>query len=342
MIKQRIEYLDSARGIAALAVLVFHAVLAFGLSDPHMKELSYFFEKYFDLGKIAVIIFFMISGFVIPFSIKGENKLEAVKGFVISRIFRLYPVYWFSVILGYYIIGDASYLDFIVNFTMLQQFLGFKNIIGLYWTLQIEMIFYFLIVLAFLFNLLGNTKKKLIISLLFLFFALVMAYFRFKCDVKLPIAIPLSLSIMFFGAYYRTMALYNGTKKYIIIYCIFYFILIPIICLLGYNKEMGFNESWYKYTTTYLSGIIVFFVIGKYRISNDYTEYLGKISYSLYLFHPIVIYLIELIDIKVPFQGFVKLLLTIVITISFSHFAFKFVENPFIGFGKKLRKKIAR
>lgn len=344
MIKQRIEYLDSARGMASLSVLIFHSVLAFGSTDMYMGGINFFFEKYFDLGKIAVIVFFLISGFVIPFSIKGEDKLKAIKGFIISRFFRLYPVYWLSVLMGYFIIGNVSSLEFIVNFTMLQQFLGFKNIIGLYWTLQIEMIFYFLVVLVFILNWLGNIKKEFILSLVFLFLALVMAYFRFELDIKLPVAIPLSLSLMFFGAYYRTLALFDNPKaeKLTKIYCLLYFILIPIICVLGYNKEMGFNESWYKYTITYFSGITLFFLIGKYRPSNFYTEYLGKISYSLYLFHPIIIYILQKIDFEIPLNGYLKLIITLIITILFSHYSYAFIENPSINYGKKFKKILSK
>lgn len=52
----------------------------------------------FNLGRLGVIIFFLISGYLIPFSFK--NKHKPIIKFAISRIFRLYPLYWFSIISG--------------------------------------------------------------------------------------------------------------------------------------------------------------------------------------------------------------------------------------------------
>lgn len=338
--KHRLQFLDSARGMAAMVVLIFHAVLAFGLQEADLKNLAFIFEKYLDLGKIAVIVFFVISGFVIPYSIRGNDKVQSVKAFIISRFFRLFPIYWLSVILGFFIIGeDVSRTDFLVNFTMLQQFLGFKNVLGLYWTLQIELIFYFLVVVVFLLNILGNNKKMFLISLAFLLLALVMSYFRFKLDMKLPLAIPLALSLMFFGSYYRSTVLKDDEKahKLVKIYAVIYFLIIPVICTLGYNKDMGFNESWYKYTTTYFVGMIIFLIIGKLKASNKFTEYLGRISYSVYLFHPIFIYLVYSLDLKMPFQGIIKVIITIILTTVFSHFTFKLIESPSVSLGKKLK-----
>lgn len=339
--RHRLQYLDSARGLAAMAVLIFHAVLAFGEQHDDLKGLAFIFKKYLDLGKIAVIVFFVISGFVIPYSIKGNDLKSSVKSFIISRFFRLYPVYWLSVILGYIIIGGVNKVEFAMNFTMLQQFLGFKNIIGLYWTLQIELIFYFLVVIVFVLDILKNSCKMFIASLLFLISAVIMGYFRYYYEIKLPIAIPLSLSLMFFGSYYRSSVLSEDTssKKFVKLYAIIYFLVIPVVSILAYNKDMGFNESWYKYTITYYLGMIIFLILGKYQISSRFTEYLGKISYSVYLFHPIVIAILELVDFRTPHQGIIKVVIAIFITTIFSHYAFQLIEAPSIRMGRKIKEK---
>ena len=336
--KHRLGYLDSARGLAAILVLIFHAVLSFGKTNPELVGLSDFFEVYFDLGKIAVILFFIISGFVIPYSIKGE---KAVLQFVVSRFFRLYPVYWLSVILGFLVFPNFTYIEFIINFTMLQQFLGVQNIIGLYWTLQIELIFYFLIVIVYAIKKLYSKKFLFITSMLFLIMSIFVAVVRYKLDIKLPLALPLALSIMFFGSYYRYVLLDNDpeAKKYSNIYIYSFFILMPVINLLGYNKDMGFNESWYKYTITYYTGIIMFLVIGKVKFTNKVSEYLGEISYSVYLFHPVLIYII---NYHLPhMNGYLRVLLVLVLTVAFSSLTYRFIEKPSISLGRKVKSALS-
>ncbi|WP_116790691.1 acyltransferase family protein [Flavobacterium psychrotrophum] len=336
MKKHRLGYLDSARGLAAILVLIFHAILTFSKKDITLQTAADFFEIYFDLGKIAVIVFFIISGFVIPYSIRGEG-MDAVKNFGISRFFRLYPVYWVSAILGFILFPGFSILELVLNFTMLQQFIGVKNIIGLYWTLQIELVFYFLIVFVFLMKKLSDKKFLFLISLAFLIIALCMAFVRYQMDIKLPLALPLALSIMFFGSYYRYVLLDEDpkAKTYSKIYLYCFFVLMPIINILGYNKDMGFNESWYKYTITYYTGMILFLAIGKFKITSGLLEYFGKISYSVYLFHPIAIFIIQ--HAFPQLNGFLLVLLVLLFTIGFSHLTYVLVEKPSIALGRKVK-----
>ncbi|MBF4470434.1 acyltransferase family protein [Flavobacterium sp. HJJ] len=337
----RLSYLDSARGIAAIMVLIFHSILTFSKESIELSSIAYFFSKYFDLGKIAVIIFFVISGIVIPYSIRG-SKIVAIKKFVISRFFRLYPVYWVSVIVGFLLFEGFTQREFLLNLTMLQQFIGVRNIFGLYWTLQIELIFYFLVVIVFVFNKISDEKYLFSISVLFLVISIIVAFFRGMLGLKLPIGLFLSLSLMFFGSYYRHYLLEGNLqiKKYASIYIIFYIIAIPIISKLGYSVDLGHNESWIKYTITYYSGILMFLTLVKFKFSNRYSEYLGRISYSVYLFHPVSIFLIENTIFFKSINGFLKVICVLLLTVIFSHFTFKFIEQSSIDMGKKMKSLI--
>jgi hypothetical protein len=78
---------------------------------------------------------------VIPFSLKNKG----FRDFWISRFFRLYPAYWLSILLVVLVGGSIpAVLTLVINVTMLQKFVGFPDMIGVYWTLQIELIFYML------------------------------------------------------------------------------------------------------------------------------------------------------------------------------------------------------
>lgn len=53
----RLGYLDSARGWAALAVMIFHTVLTIFEKKGDFKSGAYFFYDYFDLGKMLSFVF---------------------------------------------------------------------------------------------------------------------------------------------------------------------------------------------------------------------------------------------------------------------------------------------
>ena len=95
----RLRYIDALRGIAAVLVLWLHVANSYRAMSPqteaHARWLNDFISQ-IDIGRIGVVVFFLISGFVIPFSIKPASAAP-VAGFVIRRVFRIYPAYWLSV-----------------------------------------------------------------------------------------------------------------------------------------------------------------------------------------------------------------------------------------------------
>ncbi|MFS8124529.1 acyltransferase family protein [Rhizobium sp. BR 250] len=204
-------YVDSIRGMAALAVIYFHiAEVAYKgrfISNSAEYYLFYVFTEYVDLGKIAVVMFFAVSGFVIPFSLLKAGNAP-LRGFAISRFFRLYPAYWVSMMLALAIIplvrGDVFTLkQIIANVTMLQQFLGQQNILGVYWTLQIEIVFYVVSGVLFYVRLLHKPEGAAGAVVFFLLCAVGMAATRYAVGIKLPVAIPLGLTVMFWGLLWR-------------------------------------------------------------------------------------------------------------------------------------------
>jgi peptidoglycan/LPS O-acetylase OafA/YrhL len=136
--RPRLAFLDVARCVAALLVFVEHAidmlVYHYQGSGPHVGV----------LGKIGVVLFFIISGFIIPQSLQeGGSNLR----FWIRRFFRLYPAYWLTVgVTAVYVhVKDLDLYqpsDFLINLTMLQGFFSCPHVLGVFWTLHLELIFY--------------------------------------------------------------------------------------------------------------------------------------------------------------------------------------------------------
>jgi peptidoglycan/LPS O-acetylase OafA/YrhL len=146
---KRIQEMDALRGLASLAVVLFHYLYFFprihGVGD--VVPLAFW-------GQFGVQFFFMISGFVIFMS--AYNHPNAI-AFGIKRFIRLYPTFWVCCLLTVVAIalfGGAipPVAQILINGTMLAGALATPYIDGAYWSLIPELIFYFHIFLFLLFK----------------------------------------------------------------------------------------------------------------------------------------------------------------------------------------------
>ncbi|MFG6093959.1 acyltransferase [Leptothoe sp. ISB3NOV94-8A] len=87
---QKLELLESLRGIAALLIVAFHAAELFALKFDQPFLLSLF-----DFGDSGVDFFFVLSGFFLALSsFKYMGHRHTAKAFLIKRCVRIYPLYW--------------------------------------------------------------------------------------------------------------------------------------------------------------------------------------------------------------------------------------------------------
>ena len=134
--------LDALRGLAAVAVVLFHYTTRYQQLFGHQESLA----ASFPWGHYGVDLFFMLSGFVILMTL--ERTAESWK-FAWGRFSRLYPTYWAAAALTFVIVSacglpgqEVSVGEALVNLTMVQASLGTPHIDGAYWSLQAELIFY--------------------------------------------------------------------------------------------------------------------------------------------------------------------------------------------------------
>lgn len=346
----RLSHIDSIRGVAAVAVVYFHAgehALKTGMYASAAETAVFvLLSDWFNLGKIAVLLFFGVSGFVIPFSINGTVS-AGLRRFAISRFFRLYPAYWVSIVAAVYFLYMRHDVELpahviAVNATMTQQFVGVPNIIQLYWTLQIELIFYVICASLFFLGILSSVKTIATVVHIFIAVALAMSVARYFSDIKLPIAVPLALTMMFIGYLLRLSQDGVLEAKKILKRSTFYFILaIPVIAVLAYNRDFGFNETWYKYTIAYYAALFLFFMLTtRWRITGRFFVYLGSVSYSIYLFGPIAqdIVLTNLLPHLPPAPAHLWIVCVLILTVVIAHTVFHLVERPGIALGRSFAK----
>ncbi|WP_369233697.1 acyltransferase family protein [Streptomyces sp. R21] len=152
--ESRLRALDGLRLLAALMVCLYHYAGRGGvISDSwHQSPLQMFptLSRAAVYGCLGVQFFFVISGFVICMSSWGRTLGD----FFRSRVARLYPAYWAALVLVTAaafvlpaVVHHARLDDFLVNLTMLQQPMGAPRILGVCWTLWVEVRFYVLFAL---------------------------------------------------------------------------------------------------------------------------------------------------------------------------------------------------
>ncbi|MET8142897.1 acyltransferase [Sphaerisporangium sp. NPDC005288] len=141
----RLAWLDAIRGVGATAVLLEHMFYRF---LPGLRP------GWFNLGMYGVLVFFLVSGYIIPASLEHRGDVRA---FWVGRFFRLYPLYLLVtglvlaslplVPLRPAVVPDAATAA--AHATMLLDVVGSGGVADTMWTLSYEMVFYLLVTVLF-------------------------------------------------------------------------------------------------------------------------------------------------------------------------------------------------
>lgn len=184
--KKQLFYIDVLRVVSSLCVLLYHYTTRYESVFGHSIEMK--FSVPWGCG--AVNVFLLLTGYLTVLSVSRNPRIGH---FIKSRVVRLYPEYLLSVIVTSictYLFLPQLFIGFksiIVNFTMLQAFLGIPNVDGAYWTLAFQLIFYFWVLVYLLVT---KTSQKFKFSV-FLFMWLILSYISVLID-KAQISIPLT------------------------------------------------------------------------------------------------------------------------------------------------------
>ncbi len=356
----RYQSIDALRGVAALMVMILHVGAFFaqlpGVTGNGVAVME-FFEK-FDIGRMGITVFFIISGFVIPKSIRLKQNRPIGK-FVIKRFYRLYPLFWFSMILGLFAIWylhDRSVTGSLImaNVTMIPAFFSEPFIIGLYWTLETELIFYLLMIIL---TGLGVLRKLPVYLVLTFLLYLLLIFYTAVPDMQpsLPhwTAAPYHLSLMFLGVIYRHLHdddhwtwgwhRWKLTTGSLYILQLLAVLSVPLLILLQFFISR--ESTHLPDAIAYLLGIAIFFTgILLWKHPPQLAVYLGIISYSIYLLHPVVFgFLSYLVAESTWFRDLhlgIYILLSLLLTFILCHFSYRLIERPFNNYGHRLVDRI--
>ncbi len=344
----RLSYLDSSRGLASLAVLLAHFQLTVlpQFNDSWIQKTP--LKLLFD-GEAAVLYFFILSGYVLTMSIKkveNPNILLYAK-FILKRIFRIYPAFIFTLFASFLLlkfipcqtVGWLSrYWTTLPDFTaLIKQALlivrlpndPLQRILPHDWTLSIEMAVS--ILLPFLAI---ASKKSPWIILLFSYSAIKFLHLDpFVWDFSLGIFIAqLTLEKNRLPEYLQLKI------PLIFITCILLFAgyIFPEIMKLA-DKILIHHKSWGLAILLYLLLSTESF---KKLLSFPPLTFLGKISYSFYLLHLIILYYLNASFTGLNAPLFLAIYLSV--TSILASITYYLIEKPFISFGKQYLSKSSK
>lgn len=359
--------LNTLRAIAALLVIIAHIERKMELFHLSVND------NIARLGSIGVTLFFSLSGFLITYLLlleKEKFSKISVKDFYIRRFLRIWPLYYLVLLFVYllipYILPEyySSEIErfgfksailnvfFLTNVTMALKYTPL--IINPIWSIGVEEQFYlfwpWVVKAKNIFKIIFGII--LIIPILKIVCLLFSSYNDFY-KILYTILSQTRFDTMAIGGLFGILA-YNKkiTLKYITINAtsfksknvqIVVYVAMILFLLFSFKKTVYFN--FYNYhILPFLSSIILLNVIDVkssiFNFENKITNYLGKISYSLYLLHLIVFYFLFPV-LQNWFQGCHKMIIifgvysiSILVAIAIASLSYELIEKHFLKYKK--------
>lgn len=373
--ERRFNQLDSIRGLASITVLLAHIVAT-------MPYISFIISKYSPFkvlvnGHAAVIMFFILSGFVLSLPyLKGKSP--PYSAFIIKRIFRIYVPYIVS-------IGVSITLCTLLSKGGIPELNEWFN---MSWQAPLDaktIVMHLVLIGNFNTDVYNNVIWSLIhemrISIIFPILAILVIKLSWKYVIGVCVTVSLVSGLNYvFGieesygfhtsfldtTHYISMFLFGGllAKKRTDLISIYlrlpkmmkWFLFVVAFILYNYSgvvkniaNKIGLNvyaDISSDYCITIGSILFIAIALGSKKIAqllaNKIIMYLGDISYSLYLYH-----LIILLGLIYTLYGVASLeliyLLTILGSVAVGTLSYYFIEIPAINVGKRLsNNRLAR
>ena len=286
----RVVFLDWLRIFAFISVFVGHKFtpIILGIAnDPNthssLKWIIGFLHPLFQGGGAGVVIFFLVSGYIITQVLAKEKTIE----FLVKRFFRIYPLYIIAVAveatLNHQLNGTPiAPTTLIKQMSLMGDFFETPHTLkGVEWTLRIEVLFY--VVMAII-KQAGLLDGKLSVALPYVITGIIIFLYSME---PMPgrwtwnfAYINLYTPFLFLGAFYSLLE--SGRVRTTT--CI----LLTALVIVGYwitipKWQPGSTNS--HFAAYGLGLFIIFWLLRKEMLLPTWARLLSELTYSVYLFH---------------------------------------------------------
>ena len=350
--------LNGIRFIAAFLVIIHHI-------EQFKKILGY--ESNWanpvieQIGPLGVILFFVLSGFLITYLLLVEEKQTktiSIKSFYMRRILRIWPLYYLIIILSFFVLskfsffnlGEWSSLVFTKFYLKLGFFLLFLPNVALMafkpipfasqtWSVGVEEQFY--LIWPILMRSVKN-KKRLLVSIIIFYLTIKLSFFYFfenyvfwnaKLEILKAVFNSFSIDCMAIGGLFA-LFLFEKSNLLKLLYSKYFQTIIFLVLIVFIFKGIQIPYVNFEFYAVLFGILIINLAANKQTIinlENKPFHYLGKISYGLYMYHPLAI----IITLKILYHYnlsnvYIQISLSVVITILLASVSYKYVESYFI------------
>lgn len=294
-------------------------------------------------GVFGVVLFFMISGFVIPFSVRKGLEVGA---FAIRRIARIYPVYLVVVVLAlvaglsgiaphFRMIAEAGPGDWIANLLLVQDFTGARGFYSVSWTLAIEFIWYGLFISLMK---IAGPRRDSVTALAAPALMILLALVSVVIDTRIPLGRPGMIYAAVLG--YQTYRYHqNEISARAWWLHVAVFLLVMLVCnsvAFGHfhHPNIGLWQAigpWTAALALFVLAVTVPAIRGPQGLANPRVIKVGAASYSIYMMHPLAIALavhLQLAILVIP--------AALLLTLAMASLSYRLIELPGIRLGRHL------
>jgi peptidoglycan/LPS O-acetylase OafA/YrhL len=299
------------------------------------------------IGQYAVTVFFTLSGFLITFLLlKEREKTEiSVRKFYIRRMLRIWPLYFLYLIvvivtiflqtpeklpgtLPYYLLFAAN-VPFILN--------SWLPHLSHYWSLGAEEQFY--LFWPWVIKKFKNTFNAILIFIILIFMLKVVAYFialKYKTVIVTDTLDYTRFECMAMGGLGACFYLQkNKIFMWLTAHRITELVCWLYLCFTAANRHIRFvNHDTVSVLTVCLIVNLNLNTKSIIKLDNRVFNFLGRISYGIYIIHPMVIYALRELLSKLNLTPAWKLVLLLVtsllLTISLAWLLYRFFEKRFL------------
>lgn len=312
-----------------------------------LNPVAGFFDWGLIVGQFGVGLFFVISGYVIPKSLQYRPCLQ----FLYYRFWRLWPTYAIGFLVSFLVLsllylnygnGEWRYLliEIVVHFLLgLRDLVGTSNIDGIIWTLEIEIKFYITIsifYLAFLKRYVLGTVVITTCAFMLSWPLLSLSNVGNASVVVVPAtALLLFANLIILMNIGTVVWLYDSNYVDLRSFIILLMSHVAIFFVCQTTINWGVGEPW-VIKTVYLAAAFLFIILRNITQRHfPFFDWLGKISYPLYIVHGCLGYGVLYVAIKEGISAPIALIFSILVVIITSYILHIFVERPLM-MSKKL------